>query len=188
VGIGWQREEYEAAGLDFSRRGVLLDRCLAVCRALWTEPVAAFDDGELAFAGIHAMPKPVQPGGVPVWVSGRIGPRTVDRLVRFGSGWIPWGDDVADPGPGVAVLRDALAAAGRDPATLQVQGTLRVVRRDGDGGVDLERTMAAVAPLLDVGVTDLRLSARWGPDPAEAEALLGEAVRAFRAAVGRPAP
>src|SRR3954471_18260701 len=31
VGVGWQREEYEAAGLDFDARGRLLDDTLAVC-------------------------------------------------------------------------------------------------------------------------------------------------------------
>ena len=30
VGVGWQREEYEAAGLDFDRRGRLLDHTLEV--------------------------------------------------------------------------------------------------------------------------------------------------------------
>ena len=38
VGVGWQREEYEAAGLDFARRGRLLDQSLEVCRTLWREP------------------------------------------------------------------------------------------------------------------------------------------------------
>src|SRR5207247_2385322 len=35
VGVGWQREEYEAAGLDFHDRGRLLDHTLAVCQTLW---------------------------------------------------------------------------------------------------------------------------------------------------------
>ena len=32
VGVGWQREEYDAAGLDFARRGRLLDHTLEVCQ------------------------------------------------------------------------------------------------------------------------------------------------------------
>ncbi|MCU1496142.1 MAG: class F420-dependent oxidoreductase [Acidimicrobiales bacterium] len=186
VGIGWQREEYEVAGLDYGRRGALLDRCLAVCQSLWTEPVAAYDDGDLRFERIHAMPKPLQAGGVPVWVSGRINPRTVDRLVRFGVGWIPWGEHVADPVPGIAVLRDALDAAGRDPAELQVQGTLPVVRT-AEGGIDLDATMAGVAPLAAAGITDFRFSQRWDPDLDVTSDLLTAAVAAFRTAVDRPA-
>lgn len=163
VGIGWQREEYEACGLDFHRRGDLLDRCLAVCRELWTEPVASFDDGELRFDRIHQMPKPLSPGGIPVWVSGRINPRTVDRLVRFGTGWIPWGDHIADPGPGIVELRRALEDAGRDPGDLEAQSRLVVVTDDG-GEVDVDATLAAATPLVEAGVTDLRLQYRWGAD------------------------
>ena len=53
VGVGWQREEYEAAGLDFDRRGRLLDHTLEVCTALWTEPVAHYQSSEL---GLRANP------------------------------------------------------------------------------------------------------------------------------------
>lgn len=183
VGIGWQREEYDACGLDFHRRGDLLDRCLEVCRLLWTEPVAGFDDGELVFERIHAMPKPVQPGGVPVWVSGRVNRRTVARLVRHGVGWIPWGDDLLDPATGIALLRDALAEAGRDPETLQVQGRVPMTR-GGDGTVDVEATMAAVPPLVAAGITDLRLMHRWGVDVDAEATLLGDLVGAFRRVTG----
>jgi len=35
VGVGWQREEYEACGLSFERRGRLLEHTLEVCQTLW---------------------------------------------------------------------------------------------------------------------------------------------------------
>ena len=182
VGVGWQREEYEACGLDFAKRGALLDRCLTLCRRLWTEPVVSFDDGELRFERIHSMPKPVQTGGVPLWVSGRVIPKTVERVTSFGVGWIPWGDDIADPRPGIEAMRAGFAAAGRDPAALQVQGTLPVVRDSGE--VDLAATMAGVGALVSAGVTDFRFHNRWLADPAADEALLHGVVAAFRAAVG----
>src|SRR5450755_4534356 len=49
VGVGWQREEYEAAGLGFEGRGRLLDHTLEVCTALWTQPVAQYQSPELSF-------------------------------------------------------------------------------------------------------------------------------------------
>ena len=84
VGIGWQREEYEAAGLDFGTRGRLLDHSLEVCQTLWREQRANFASPELSFDAIHMMPKPVQAGGVPIWVSGRVNERVAQRLARFG--------------------------------------------------------------------------------------------------------
>jgi probable F420-dependent oxidoreductase len=186
VGVGWQREEYEACGLDFGRRGALLDRCLEVCHRLWTEPVVDYADGDLTLERIHARPAPVQAGGVPIWVSGRVQPRTVERLCRFGVGWIPWGDDARDPRPGIAALRTALDAAGRDPDALLVQGTLPVVG-DGDGAaVDLAATMRGVPELVAAGVTDFRLPHRWSRDAEPDADRLAEVVAAFRAVVGRP--
>ena len=62
VGVGWQREEYEAAGLDFGQRGRLLDHTLEVCTSLWQEQRVTYDSDELKFDGIHMMPKPVAAG------------------------------------------------------------------------------------------------------------------------------
>jgi len=185
VGVGWQAAEYEATGLDFAGRGRLLDHSLEVCQALWTETRASYASDELAFDGIHQMPKPAQPGGVPVWVSGTVNDRVVQRLARFGSGWIPWGRDADPRGDGLARMREALAAAGRDPAGLQVVGQLPVVRRE-DRLLDIDATMAGVPALVEAGFTDLRMALNLPDDPFEARDHLTVVVDAFRAAAGRP--
>src|SRR5947209_4290622 len=155
VGIGWQREEYEAAGLDFGTRGRQLDETLEVCQTLWREPRAKVDLPGLAFEAIHMMPKPVQAGGVPIWVSGRLNDRVVQRLARYGSGWIPWGDDANDLAASIPRMRAAVAAAGGNADAMQVAGTLPTVRGD-DGAIDLDTTMERVGPLVEAGVTDFR--------------------------------
>jgi probable F420-dependent oxidoreductase len=159
VGVGWQRAEYEAAGLDFSARGQLLDHTLEVCQTLWREQRAAFDSPWLRFEAIHMMPKPLQPSGVPLWISGTVNPRVVSRLARFGTGWIPWGLAAADVATGIRQMKDALADAGRDPADLQVTGSLPLVQ-DGQGVLDVARTVEAVPLLARAGVTDFRVAMR----------------------------
>lgn len=181
VGVGWQREEYEACGLAFEGRGALLDHTLAVCGVLWGERRADFDDGRLSFEGVHQMPKPVRAGGVPVWVSGTANRAVARRLARFGTGWIPWGPAAADIGDGIARMRRAVAEFGRDPGDIQVVGTLRV-RRGDDGKVDHRATFERVPELVEAGVTDVRVSWRVGDDPAAAEDELTAFVQAFRAA------
>jgi probable F420-dependent oxidoreductase len=151
VGIGWQREEYEAAGLDFGARGRLLDHSLEVCQTLWREQRASFTSPELDFDAIHMMPKPVQAGGVPIWVSGRVNDRVAQRLARFGHGWIPWGDDAADLVASIPRMRAAVDEAGGDGAALAVLGTLPLRKVDN-------------APaLVDAGVTDFLVHIR-APD------------------------
>ena len=184
VGVGWQREEYEAAGLDFDRRGALLDHTLAVCQTLWREQRADFDDGTVKFSAIHQMPKPAQPGGVPIWVSGTVNAAVARRVARFGSGWIPWGPAARDLPDAIPRFREAVTAAGRDPDDLQVVGTLPVVKKDG-GDIDLERTMDGVAPLAALGVTDFRAQLSIPADRSAARDYLNAVVGAFRPAVGR---
>ena len=179
VGIGWQRAEYEACGLDYGRRGSLLNDTLTILAALWTEPVAAVETPSAAFASIHAMPKPFRPGGVPVWVSGTLNDAVVDRIVRFGSGWIPWGEDAKDPATGVARLRRAFDEAGRDMSGFEVPGVLPLVRTT-HGGIDLDATMDSVPPLVESGLTDFRLNVSIPVDVEEAIDVLSPIVAAFR--------
>jgi probable F420-dependent oxidoreductase len=184
VGVGWQREEYEAAGLDFDQRGRLLDHTLEVCTALWTERAAQYESPELAFERIHMMPKPLQTGGVPIWVSGTINARVVDRLCRFGLRWIPWGDHAAEIEKSIATMRERVAAAGAPPDDLEVVANLRVFKTD-DGGIDIARTIAPVAPLVAAGATDLRVRLPIREPDAGAEAAVRDLVGAFRVAAGR---
>jgi probable F420-dependent oxidoreductase len=183
VGVGWQREEYEAAGLDFAGRGQALDDTLAMCQALWTQRRATFASATVSFDRIHMMPKPLQPGGVPIWVSGGVNLRVVRRLARFGSGWIPWGEAAADVESGIARMKEALERIGYDPTSLPVVGLLPTVAGPDDHP-DIDRTMAAVPPLVAAGVTDVRLHLRPLQDPDENTAHVAAVVAAFRAAAG----
>jgi probable F420-dependent oxidoreductase len=181
VGVGWQREEYEAAGLAYERRGQLLDESLEVCQSLWRERVASHAGATLSFSDIHQMPKPRQAGGVPIWVSGTVNRRSMDRLARFGSGWIPWGDDAADVEAGIGRMREALAERGRDAADIAVVGSVRVAPGE-DGSIDLDRAFERVGPLAAAGVTDFRLGIALPDDAGAARDLLGSVVEAFRRA------
>jgi len=184
VGIGWQREEYEAAGLDFGARGRLLDHSLEVCRLLWREPRATYASPELRFEAIHSMPKPMQAGGVPIWVSGRCNTRVARRLATFGSGWIPWGDDAADPVASVPRMRAEVDRAGGDGAALGVLAPLPVHRLP-DRSLDLRATMDRLPALVDAGVTDVLVHARVPESFAGAQDAYAELVGAFKEAAGR---
>jgi probable F420-dependent oxidoreductase len=184
VGVGWQREEYEAAGLDFAERGRILDDTLAVCRTLWSNQRADHRSPLLSFEGIHQMPKPRQAGGVPIWVSGTVNRAVVRRLVAHGAGWIPWGPDAADLPAGIARMRAAVEGAGGDPLGFGVVGSVPVVRTAG-GEVDVDRTLERVPELVVAGVTDVRISL---PVPGGREAAidaLASVVERFRGLVGR---
>jgi probable F420-dependent oxidoreductase len=184
VGVGWQREEYEANGIPYAHRGARLDETLEICQKLWSEQVAAHASDEVRFEKIHMGPKPLQPEGVPLWISGTLNPNVLRRIVRFGQGWIPWGPDAMDPVAGLARIREELEKAGRSTEGFQATTHLPGVRKD-DGQLDPERTMEAVPALVEGGITDVRVTLSLPDDRAAVEDLLAPIVLAFRSAVGR---
>jgi len=180
VGTGWQREEYDAEGLDFSRRGQLLDDTLAACKVLWRDTPAALDTPTLSFRDTYCEPKPLQAGGVPLWIGGSLHARNLRRMIRWGDAWIPiMGASLDEIADGARRIAGAWRAEGRDPETLQVQAPLRIERGD-DGRPDLARSMASVPDLVAAGATDVHVTLRaFSADPETAPAVLAEIVRRF---------
>jgi probable F420-dependent oxidoreductase len=180
VGVGWQREEYDAAGLDFDERGRLLDDTLETCRSLWSgDPVPLADD---AASSVQARPTPVRGVDLPVWVSGTVNGPVARRLARFGSGWIPWGDAAADLPNAVPAMRERVERAGGDPETFGVVGVVPVV--DVDGVPAAAATLAGVEDLVAAGVTDVRVSWPVAPDPDVDRSQLDTLVAEFHRRLG----
>jgi probable F420-dependent oxidoreductase len=157
VGIGWQREEYDAAGIDWDARGRLLTDTVAACRALWGPSPATFASESFSFTDVWCEPKPRQPAGIPVWFSGGLHRRNLDRITRLGDGWIPppYGRP-AELAAAVATLRTAWIAAARAPDAVQVQGDPEPVL-DARGRPDIDATMQSAHAWLDAGATTVNL-------------------------------
>lgn len=184
VGVGWQREEYEANGVAYKGRGQLLDETLSICQTLWRENRAASDSELASFENVHLNPKPLQMGGVPIWVSGRLNKNVLRRITRFGSGWIPWGQDAMDPLGGLATIREEMEKAGREAKGFQCTSYLPVVT-GSSGAFDLDAMMAPVGPMAEGGVTDFRITLSLPSEKAAVEDQLSPLVGAFRSVAGR---
>jgi probable F420-dependent oxidoreductase len=175
VGVGWQKEEYDAEGLDFATRGQRLDDTMGACRALWSQLPASYKSETVCFDDIFCSPQPVQKP-LPVWFSGTLNARQQRRIVELGDGWIPiMGATVDDISVGAKQLR-------RDAGLeIGVRAPLRPVL--GDGGIDLGATMEGVPTLLAAGATDIYLyAATIAPKPADVVRALPGVVDAFREA------
>lgn len=184
VGVGWQKEEYEAEGLDFAKRGQLLDDTLGACQALWRDSPATFTSPTISFGPTWCHPTPIQRSGVPFWIAGRISSKTVARMVRFGSGWIPWGEYQRDVVKGIELLKEPFEEAGRDLATFGIRGNL-VLRFDDKDRLDLNATFEPVGALLEAGVNDFGIVGKIPKDTSEQEHLLREVVAGFDVLSGR---
>lgn len=153
VGLGWQREEYEAAGVPWAGRHGRLDDQLRACRALWAADGAlSFRSETVSFQELRCLPRPLQAGGPPLWFGVAASERNAARIAELGAGWLPMETDPGAIARGVGVLRGAWERAGRDPATLGVRANAPV-ERGADGRPDLDRTLAALPRLAAAGVT-----------------------------------
>ena len=184
VGVGWQRAEYEAAGLSFEGRGRLLDHTLDVCQTLWRDSRATYNSPELNFDAIHQMPKPLQTGGVPIWTSGTVRNTTARRIAKYGARWIPWGADANNLVESIPRMKEAVDKEGGDIEDFQVVGALPLVRT-ASGAIDIPHTMSRVPQLVDIGVTDFVEYSIVSKSYDETLAELSELAVAFREAVGR---
>ena len=86
VGVGWQREEYEALGLPFEERGRRMDESLEAMKVLWTDEVSTFEGEFHSFRGAWAHPKPVQTPYPPILVGGE-SPAALRRVATHAEGW-----------------------------------------------------------------------------------------------------
>ena len=183
VGVGWQREEYEANGVKYSGRGQLLDESLEICQTLWSQQAAAYRSDRVRFEKIHLNPKPLREGGVPFWISGRLNKNVLRRIVRFGSGWIPWGADGMNPVAGLAKIGEEMEKAGRDMSGFQASTYVQTVQQGNK--IDAAATMAGVAAMAEAGITDFRVTLNLPNEAAAVQDLLSPLVEAFRKNVGR---
>ncbi len=152
VGTGWQREEFEASGIPFEGRASRMDDVLRACRVLWSEAPASFSSPTVSFEKVWCLPRPVQPGGIPIWFGVRLSERNVARVVELGAGWMPLLRSEQELFEGAKVLREAFAAAGRDPATLGIRAPVPLAT-DSSGRPDLERTLGELPRLREAGAT-----------------------------------
>ncbi|MFF9842839.1 LLM class F420-dependent oxidoreductase [Streptomyces sp. NPDC013740] len=91
VGAGHLPEEFETLGVDFARRGGVLDETVDALRAaLGPEEFPEHSGERFAFRDLGQRPRPAQEH-VPIWVGGS-SPAAVRRAALKGDGWLPQGD------------------------------------------------------------------------------------------------
>jgi probable F420-dependent oxidoreductase len=134
IGGGWNREEMKDHGTDFSTRWKLLREKTEAVKAIWADEVAEYHGDMVDFGPMWAWPKPVQKPHPPI-VLGGSGPRILERVVRYGDGWMPNRGDVVERIP---ELQEMARAAGRDPipVTYYPKATAEEIERMARAGVD----------------------------------------------------
>ena len=160
VGAGWSRDEFEAVGTPFERRGARCDEILEAMIELWTSDPVKFDGKFYHIPESKVGPKPIQKPHPPVYVAG-FGQYTFDRAVRFGSGWNPSGIPSFDWLEGmINQFRQTAERAGRGNMEVVLRA-FTMVSKQSPGGErspmigTIEEIREDTGRLRDMGVTHL---------------------------------
>ena len=126
LGIGYarpndpvQEKEYRVLGHDPARRIKMSEELVQVMRMLWRESEVSFAGSFSQFERITVEPKPIQPGGVPIWLASNNIEPGLKRVARMGDGWL---NNITDPNvykECLAKIRAYAAEAGRDPEKIE---------------------------------------------------------------------
>jgi len=123
VGFGWNEDELANHGVAMRDRREVVGENVRAMQALWAEDEASFHGEHVRLDPSWSWPKPLQRAAdgrprVPVLHGGAAGPKLFAHIAAYGDGWIPiGGSGLTDAIPR---LREVVAEAGRDPATLEI--------------------------------------------------------------------
>jgi probable F420-dependent oxidoreductase len=124
IAAGWNDVEFEGMGVDFSKRGKIMDEQLEVLKLLWTQEVVTYHGEHHTLNAVGINPLPVQQP-IPVWIGGQ-SKRVLQRTGRLANGWFPYypwfSEEVirAD----LEVIHAAAKKAGREVSEIGLEGAV----------------------------------------------------------------
>ncbi len=147
--VSWHKDEYDALGVPFNKRGKILDEDLEIWRRVWAESPASFHGEFFDFTDVYIDPKPCTPKGPAMWFGGEsLTDPVLNRLVKYGSGYHPLGRPKAED---VAKLRAGLETAGRSIDEIEMVGGTRVEFPDAHSVAPLPEALEGIPAQLDMG-------------------------------------
>jgi probable F420-dependent oxidoreductase len=166
IGTGGGHRPFEAFEVDPHTIVGRFTEGLRLMKALWTEPRVTFPGRFWQLEDAAMEPKPVQKPHPPIWIGGSH-PAALRRAARLADGFFGAGSTTtARFAEQVPIVRQALAEAGRDPATFQIAKRIYIVVDD-----DAERAHRRAAEALELaygyfGLRDIVAVAVTGPPDA----------------------
>lgn len=127
VGSGWLKEEYDALGVPFQRRGKRMDDYIDAIRKVWAGDVVEHQSEFIQWRNFKSHPTPVQKPNIPMVIGGT-SDAALRRVVARGDGWYAPSNGIDDLKPLLAKLRQFAAEAGRNPDELEISTTWLIGR------------------------------------------------------------
>ena len=112
VGIGWNREEFAAAGVPWKQRAERCRQYLEVMTTLWADSTSSYDGEFYTLPPCFQNPKPIQAPHPPIYFGGE-SDAALRRVADMGQGWLPFDIGQGELAERVTALHALLADRGR---------------------------------------------------------------------------
>ena len=134
LGVGWLKEEFEALGVPWERRGARNDEYIEAMKALWRGPHAEFHGDFVDFAPVTCSPRPVN-GSIPIIVGGDT-ERAIARAGRMADGYFPGEGNIDRLRDLISRVKRSAESNNRDPDGVQISAIFGAQMMDPEAGVE----------------------------------------------------
>ena len=97
AGIGWMKDEFDIYGVDFRKRGKIMDEQIEILRKLWAGGMVSYEGEIFGFPNLQIAPAPDRT--IPIYLGGS-SPKALERVARVADGFIGNGN-MPDEVPGL---------------------------------------------------------------------------------------
>jgi probable F420-dependent oxidoreductase len=159
IGVGWLREEFEAVGVPWERRGVRTDEYIEVLRTLWCDETSSFEGEAFHLPPCEMFPKPIQRPHPPIHIGGETD-AALRRAARTAQGWHTFNRSPDELAAGLGRLDELLDGAGRSRSDLRItvcpyfnELTPEMVEQYAEAGADAVAALFFCFDAADVAMT-----------------------------------
>lgn len=140
IGVGWLREEFDALGVPWERRGARTDEYVAALRAVWSDRHVEFHGDFVDFEPLTCTPRPAQGADVPILVGGDTS-AAIRRAAKLADGYFPGEGTTDGLRDLIGRLSEECQRQGRDPAEVEINAMFSAHMGDPAAGVAAMRNL-----------------------------------------------
>ncbi|MBV1879833.1 MAG: LLM class F420-dependent oxidoreductase [Pseudomonadales bacterium] len=119
IGIGWQKEEFDALGVPWADRAGRTRECIEVMKTLWCDEISSHEGDYYQIKPAYQYPKPIQKPHPPLIFGGE-SKAALTRVATIGQGWYGYNITPDLLSQHLETLNNLLAKEGRKIEDLKI--------------------------------------------------------------------
>jgi len=165
IGIGWLKEEFDALGVPFERRGARFADYVEAMRKVWSGEAVEHQSDFVHWTNFKSYPVPIQ-DPLPLVIGGSK-KNALRRVARYGQGWYAPAASADQLAGLLPALDEACAAEGRDRSTIEISTMYIPAMEPAEEAIGRYRDLGVgrlIIPLQALGEKPMEGIARLGDD------------------------